>query len=107
MIGFSCYHFATQLGSTHENRAVRNLIALRINRTPMGGPALNRPSIGAPATRRALMAGFGQIEAQVMMVAMVAEATAVRQLVGCYNSNLHGFRRCSADRLWCCTDCSG
>ena len=26
MICFSCYHFATQLGSTHENWAVRDLI---------------------------------------------------------------------------------
>ena len=41
------------------------------------------------------MAGCGQIEAQIMMVAMVAEATAVKLLVG--YSNLHGFRRSSAE----------
>jgi hypothetical protein len=66
---------------------------------------------GASVTARysacSLMAGFGQIEAQVTMVAMVAETTAVKLLVGCYISNLHGFRRCSAARLWCCTNCSG
>jgi hypothetical protein len=40
--------FATQLGSTHENRAVRDWIAPRINptRLPMGG-LQNRPPIGA------------------------------------------------------------
>src|SRR6185295_16356628 len=33
MICFSCYHFATQLGSTHENRAVRDWTTPRINPT--------------------------------------------------------------------------
>jgi hypothetical protein len=42
----SCCHLATQLGSTHENRAVRDGTAPRINptRLPMGG-LQNRPPI--------------------------------------------------------------
>jgi len=45
MICFSCYHFATQLGSTHENRAVRDWTTPRINPTRL--PMYFSPRYGA------------------------------------------------------------
>src|SRR6185436_20671449 len=47
MICFPCYHFATQLGSTHENRAVRDWTAPRDQpRAIAHGRDPNRPPIG-------------------------------------------------------------
>ena len=45
MICLSCYHFATQLGSTHENGAVRDWTAPRINPTRL--PMYFSPRYGA------------------------------------------------------------